>query len=110
LVVDAPHMPTNEWSALWNAIDALPLAFVIDLVHYDTIANAAFRQIDATAVPFSVTKNRQRVAITRRPVHFSPKIKPYTTSPSRVTRCGTRSPWYNPAVKRVLYRSSRWDH
>jgi hypothetical protein len=29
------------------------LAFVIDLVHYDTIANATFRaQIDATAVPF----------------------------------------------------------
>jgi predicted nucleotidyltransferase len=53
LVVDAPDMPNHEWSALWNAIDELPLAFMIDLVHYDTITNAAFRaQIDATAVPF----------------------------------------------------------
>ncbi len=53
LVVDAPQMPTQEWNTLWNAIDELPLAFVIDLVHYDSIANVAFRdQIDATAVPF----------------------------------------------------------
>lgn len=57
LVVDAPHMPNSEWSALWNAIAELPLAFVIDLVHYDTIANATFRaQIDATAVLFWAQK------------------------------------------------------
>lgn len=44
LAVVAPRMSDVEFSTLWNEIDALPILFKIDLLHWDRITNAALKQ------------------------------------------------------------------
>ena len=39
LAVDAPSMSEQEFSRLWNEIDALPIVFKIDLVHIQALGN-----------------------------------------------------------------------
>jgi len=43
LAVFAPSMSEEEFSALWNEIDELPILFKIDLLHWDRLANLALK-------------------------------------------------------------------
>ena len=43
LAVVAPQMTDAEFSTLWNEIDALPILFKIDLLHWDRITNPALK-------------------------------------------------------------------
>lgn len=44
LAIFAPTLTDREFALLWNAVDDLPLAFKVDLLHYDRLSNAALRQ------------------------------------------------------------------
>ncbi|MDZ7858615.1 nucleotidyltransferase domain-containing protein [Sphaerotilus sp.] len=44
LAVMAPRMDDAEFTTLWNEIDALPILFKIDLLHWDRITNPALKQ------------------------------------------------------------------
>ena len=39
IAIDAPLMTDKEFSALWNALDDLPLIFSLDIVHLQTLQN-----------------------------------------------------------------------
>jgi len=39
LAVVASEMPDAEFARLWNQVDALPLVFQVDLLHWDRLAN-----------------------------------------------------------------------
>lgn len=39
LAVFAPTMSSSEFSALWNALDDLPLIFKLDILHWDSLSN-----------------------------------------------------------------------
>ncbi len=39
LAVLAPQMAVEEFARLWSDIDALPIAFKMDLLHFDTLDN-----------------------------------------------------------------------
>ena len=44
IAIDAPHMSTQEFSQLWNALDDLPLIFKLDVVHLQTLQNPKLLQ------------------------------------------------------------------
>ena len=44
LAVLAPSMTNDRFTQLWNDIDALPLVFKVDLLHWDTLANLALKE------------------------------------------------------------------
>lgn len=44
LAVVAPTMSDARYTQLWNDIDALPLVFKIDLLHWNTLANPALKE------------------------------------------------------------------
>lgn len=44
LAVFAPAMSEEEFSALWNEIDELPILFKIDLLHWDRLGNEALKE------------------------------------------------------------------
>jgi proline iminopeptidase len=44
LAVLAPTMTTDRFTQLWNDIDALPLVFKIDLLHWDTLENPVLKE------------------------------------------------------------------
>jgi len=53
LVVFAPSMSEREFAALWDEIDALPIALAVDLVHWDSLRDPALRQvIEQESKPF----------------------------------------------------------
>ena len=43
LAVIAPRMSDQEFVRLWNEIDDLPLVFKVDLLHWDSLANARLK-------------------------------------------------------------------
>lgn len=43
LAVVAPRMSDAEFTALWNEVDALPILFPIDLLHWDRITRPALK-------------------------------------------------------------------
>lgn len=44
LAVIAPGMSDSTFTRLWNEIDALPLVFKVDLLHWDRLSNAKLKQ------------------------------------------------------------------
>lgn len=44
LAVVAPAMTEAVFTALWNEVDALPLVFKVDCMHFDQLTNAALKQ------------------------------------------------------------------
>ena len=44
LAVIAPAMTAEQFGLLWNEIDALPLVFKIDLLHWDRLSNTALKE------------------------------------------------------------------
>jgi proline iminopeptidase len=44
LAVIAPTLNDSQFSALWGKIEDLPLAFKVDLLHWDTLSNQALKQ------------------------------------------------------------------
>ena len=44
LAVMAPTMTGSEFSRLWNEVDALPLAFKFELLHWDTLAENRLKE------------------------------------------------------------------
>lgn len=44
LAVIAPTMSQQRFTALWSEVDALPIVFRIDLLHWDTLGNAALKE------------------------------------------------------------------
>lgn len=44
LAVIAPNMSDSTLTQLWNEIDALPLVFKADLLHWDKLDNASLKQ------------------------------------------------------------------
>jgi proline iminopeptidase len=44
LAVLAPTMKDSEFSRLWNEIDALPLVFKVDLLHWDRLTQNRLRE------------------------------------------------------------------
>lgn len=44
LAVLAPGMSDQTFSRLWNEIDELPIAYKMDVLHLDRLADAALRQ------------------------------------------------------------------
>ncbi len=44
LAVVAPEMSDPTFSRLWNEIDELPIAYKMDVLHLDRLADAALRQ------------------------------------------------------------------
>jgi len=44
LAVFAPSMNAREFSALWDQIDALPLVFQIDLLHWDQLTDNCLKE------------------------------------------------------------------
>lgn len=43
LAVIAPRMSDQEFARLWNEIDDMPLVFKVDLLHWDSLANAQLK-------------------------------------------------------------------
>ncbi|MDD5295514.1 MAG: nucleotidyltransferase domain-containing protein [Rhodocyclaceae bacterium] len=43
LAVLAPDMDADSFTRLWNEIDALPLVFKVDCLHWDTLGNEALK-------------------------------------------------------------------
>ena len=53
LAIVAPRLSDPRFSALWNALDALPLIFKLDVVHFDRLPDGPLRQnILADGRPF----------------------------------------------------------
>ncbi len=44
LAVVAPSLSGREFAQLWGEIDDLPIAFKMDLIHFDALENAEMRQ------------------------------------------------------------------
>lgn len=44
LAVIAPAMSAQEFGQLWSEIDALPLVFKVDLLHWDRLSNICVRE------------------------------------------------------------------
>lgn len=44
LAVFAPAMSAQEFTQMWSDLDNLPLVFKLDILHWDTLANAALKQ------------------------------------------------------------------
>ncbi len=44
LVVIAPKMTSTHFAQLFDAIEALPIAFKTDVVHWDSLSNADLKQ------------------------------------------------------------------
>ena len=44
LDVIAPGMSDSTFTQLWNEIDALPLVFKVDLLHWDRLSNVKLKQ------------------------------------------------------------------
>ncbi len=44
LAVCAPALSESAFTDLWNQIDALPIIFKIDLLHWDRLANQALKE------------------------------------------------------------------
>lgn len=44
LAVLAPNMTNDRFTQLWNDIDALPLVFKVDLLHWDTLGNPVLKE------------------------------------------------------------------
>lgn len=44
LAVVAPEMPDPSFLRLWNEIDELPIAYKMDVLHLDRLADEALRQ------------------------------------------------------------------
>jgi proline iminopeptidase len=44
LAVFAPTMGESRFNQLWNALDALPLVFKMDVLHWDTLGNPHLKE------------------------------------------------------------------
>ncbi len=44
LAVFAPMMSDAEFNAMWDQVDALPIIFKIDLLHWDRLTNQALKE------------------------------------------------------------------
>lgn len=44
LAVFATDMSSSRFAGLWSELDELPLVFTLDVVHWDTLGNAALQQ------------------------------------------------------------------
>ncbi len=44
LAVVAPTMSENRFTRLWDELDALPILFRMDVLHWDTLKNERLRQ------------------------------------------------------------------
>lgn len=44
LAVFAETMPDNRFTTLWNEIDALPLVFKVDCLHWNRLSNPALKE------------------------------------------------------------------
>ncbi len=44
LAIFAPRLSDREFAHLWNTIDDLPIAFKLDILHWDHLDNAALRE------------------------------------------------------------------
>jgi|TARA_Y100001951_G_scaffold105357_2_gene122382 predicted nucleotidyltransferase len=44
LAVVAPAMTESNFNSLWNEIDALPLVFKVDCIHFEKLGNEALRK------------------------------------------------------------------
>ena len=44
LAVFAPEMSQTRFAALWGELEDLPLVFMLDVVHWDTLGNAGLKQ------------------------------------------------------------------
>lgn len=44
LAVLAPTMTNDRFTQLWSDIDALPLVFKVDLLHWDTLENPVLKE------------------------------------------------------------------
>lgn len=44
LAIDAPHMTSRTFAALWNALDDLPIIFPMDVVHLQSLSNPSLLQ------------------------------------------------------------------
>ena len=44
LAVFAPRLSEHDFARLWNAIDELPIAFKLDILHWDRLTNNALRE------------------------------------------------------------------
>lgn len=63
LAVIAPGMSDADFSRLWNAVDALPLVFKIDLLHWDRLGNQPLKEnILAEGLPFYPLNSAHREA------------------------------------------------
>lgn len=53
LAVFGAALKDEDFAQLWAELDALPLAFKLDVLHWDTLGNAALREkISAEGKPF----------------------------------------------------------
>ena len=53
LAIIAPTMSDEQFAALWNEVDQLPIVFTIDLLHFDRSGNQALKaSVLAQGVPF----------------------------------------------------------
>ncbi|WP_374600613.1 nucleotidyltransferase family protein [Niveibacterium sp.] len=53
LAVFGATVTSEDFAKLWAELDALPLAFKLDVLHWDTLGNAALREkISAEGQPF----------------------------------------------------------
>lgn len=44
LAVCAPTMPSHVFSRLWNEVDALPIVFKVDCLHFEQLENEALKE------------------------------------------------------------------
>ena len=44
LAVIAPAMTDSTFTALWNEVDALPLVFKVDCIHFEQLENKALKK------------------------------------------------------------------
>jgi predicted nucleotidyltransferase len=49
LAVFGAQMTERDFAKLWNEIDALPLAFKVDLLHWDGLGNQALKESVSTS-------------------------------------------------------------
>ncbi|MGL4767660.1 MAG: nucleotidyltransferase domain-containing protein [Formosimonas sp.] len=48
LAIIAPSMTDTEFAQLWGQLDALPLVFKLDVVHWDKLSNETLKQSSLT--------------------------------------------------------------
>lgn len=62
LAIDAPFMTDKEFSALWNALDDLPIVFSLDSVHLQSLQNESLlRAIEEDGVSISNPNSHTKI-------------------------------------------------